>query len=1052
MSSQREKVVNEIFSTEEFYTFSLQCCIDFFYKQMISDKNSSIIKKDDVYIIFAHFEEVLNVNKQFYMHLRSLKEKNELDTNIGSAFKKYIPFFKVYFLYILKAEKGTQLMAKYEQDQRYLDLIDSIQASVPTQTNLDLRSYLIMPVQRLPRYNLLLKELIQNTDENHPDYNNLNSAIEGIKEVTLEVNERVKDIERRAKVLKVQTLITGLKDLQIVEPNRAYVMEGMMIKVCKKANKPRYFYLFNDLLIYGIGNGKISVSEWFYLKNVFIDDADPKLNHAFVIRSDVKSFTVCCDTAEEKNEWVNAINKHAIIQRRNLGDSSAITRPVWVPDSEVKNCSLCNSSFTFVNRRHHCRKCGKCVCGNCSRGKIPLPPKNLLERVCTECFCTATGFKPEPRSDIKEPKSELISQSVSHASRHSEDPSLFLTNFHTFQSKTPDPQPKPKKGRKLSITQMQSNGPQSARELPQRSISPLRSSERKSTKTSHKRSERKSSDRSYANETELIPALVPVDKKKKTKKEIERLGVSHTLTHDALDMSTKSKMTESTRHSIFHRSRSRSRSHSRSNSRDTSPKRQQFSKVGPLISIDSPQGNPNQFYDFVSESKQVCYDLTADIKTDDLLTEKPNQNEQFAVPHFESAIFVSNTDATPQTTPNCSRKTIETKEPQNETTTEFLSDMDLDYSKISLGRSQSVGSTNATPFLRKDSSTFVHDLSSLMESYISKSKSLTETSGESGDSPDHKKYSNQLKESKSLQATPRQRVNDKFFRESNHDTIQFHERIRPLDVQFSHQNKKLTQTKENVEDIEPIVFMCITVLEKNGEHQSNMEKDKHLHSHKKTKTRFHMKYLGEVAISQTTDHSNIYVYENNIHTTEEEETLNKICLNKINNKQKVKIRERLSPVETLPNTPTKSELNELQSFGLEIKPLERSKSFTTQRNEIQGTRIGKQFSMFQSTSSIEPNGNRRSDIENNRKSLNRLTISTSHHLFDTKEIKEDITLSKQERKTLILKETKASQLRPNQIKQQETLFERNRRLFEERIQKQNENERRDYLLRRTAHK
>ena len=31
----------------------------------------------------------------------------------------------------------------------------------------------------------------------------------------------------------------------------------------------------------------------------------------------------------------------------------------WVPDEQVKCCSICSKDFTTLNRKHHCRKCGQ---------------------------------------------------------------------------------------------------------------------------------------------------------------------------------------------------------------------------------------------------------------------------------------------------------------------------------------------------------------------------------------------------------------------------------------------------------------------------------------------------------------------------------------------------------------------------------------------------------------------------------------------------------------------------------------------------------------------
>jgi hypothetical protein len=35
---------------------------------------------------------------------------------------------------------------------------------------MDIEDFLVKPIQRLPKYVLLFKDLLKNTDEDHPDY------------------------------------------------------------------------------------------------------------------------------------------------------------------------------------------------------------------------------------------------------------------------------------------------------------------------------------------------------------------------------------------------------------------------------------------------------------------------------------------------------------------------------------------------------------------------------------------------------------------------------------------------------------------------------------------------------------------------------------------------------------------------------------------------------------------------------------------------------------------------------------------------------------------
>lgn len=61
--------------------------------------------------------------------------------------------------------------------------------------------------------------------------------------------------------------------------------------------------------------------------------------------------------------------------------------PEWLPDHETDTCMSCDSLFTLVKRRHHCRSCGKIFCGDCCRQKAKLLYLDNKEaRVCSNCY------------------------------------------------------------------------------------------------------------------------------------------------------------------------------------------------------------------------------------------------------------------------------------------------------------------------------------------------------------------------------------------------------------------------------------------------------------------------------------------------------------------------------------------------------------------------------------------------------------------------------------------------------------------------------------------
>lgn len=60
--------------------------------------------------------------------------------------------------------------------------------------------------------------------------------------------------------------------------------------------------------------------------------------------------------------------------------------PYWQPDFTTNSCNYCLISFSLLNRKHHCRKCGKIFCYNCWGEKIFLPIYNKKVPVCNSCY------------------------------------------------------------------------------------------------------------------------------------------------------------------------------------------------------------------------------------------------------------------------------------------------------------------------------------------------------------------------------------------------------------------------------------------------------------------------------------------------------------------------------------------------------------------------------------------------------------------------------------------------------------------------------------------
>ncbi|KAG5718596.1 Rac guanine nucleotide exchange factor B [Termitomyces sp. T112] len=108
----------------------------------------------------------------------------------------------------------------------------------PRHSQLNLEGYLLLPVQRIPRYRLLLEELVRSTPPNY-EYEDdpLERALAEISSLANNMNEGKRESESRRKLVQWQSRIRGKFPSPLVQPHRRLIMDGplLLTRVVRKA-------------------------------------------------------------------------------------------------------------------------------------------------------------------------------------------------------------------------------------------------------------------------------------------------------------------------------------------------------------------------------------------------------------------------------------------------------------------------------------------------------------------------------------------------------------------------------------------------------------------------------------------------------------------------------------------------------------------------------------------------------------------------------------------------------------------------------------------------
>jgi hypothetical protein len=84
----------------------------------------------------------------------------------------------------------------------------------------------------------------------------------------------------------------------------------------------------------------------------------------------------------------------------------------WEFDELQPRCASCETEFNPLNRRHHCRLCGKIFCNDCSNQRALIPPSSIV-------LVPKGGKKAKPRSAVEDAYAASFSPD--------EDPDRMLT-------------------------------------------------------------------------------------------------------------------------------------------------------------------------------------------------------------------------------------------------------------------------------------------------------------------------------------------------------------------------------------------------------------------------------------------------------------------------------------------------------------------------------------------------------------------------------------------------------------------------------------------------
>uniref|UniRef100_A0A060T2I9 ARAD1C32560p n=1 Tax=Blastobotrys adeninivorans TaxID=409370 RepID=A0A060T2I9_BLAAD len=206
---QRYNLIRELIHTEEVFASDLTVLRDVYFRKLQDEKYMGYICEEDINSLESNANHVLELSKQFTSNIyrevpgyvqkkcrlvssgSSSSDRSDADivfdvqTNVGQCMLEFIPCMEPVFKYYCDNNRD-QMETCYRIRELASPMVDNwlkecFQESKNRTTAWTLDALLIKPVQRLMKYPLLLRSLLQVTPHHHPDYTPLKEALRQIQ-------------------------------------------------------------------------------------------------------------------------------------------------------------------------------------------------------------------------------------------------------------------------------------------------------------------------------------------------------------------------------------------------------------------------------------------------------------------------------------------------------------------------------------------------------------------------------------------------------------------------------------------------------------------------------------------------------------------------------------------------------------------------------------------------------------------------------------------------------------------------------------------------------
>ncbi|XP_051999617.1 rho guanine nucleotide exchange factor 5-like isoform X1 [Xyrauchen texanus] len=313
-----QEVRFEVVTSEASYYRSLDIVVDNF---VLSKQLNILLTSQDKNWLFSRLNDVRAVSHSFLSQLEEKVESDIMHFTVCDIIIKHCPRFrKVYVPYLTNQSYQDKTYQRLmDGSHEFRRVVEKLERN-PVCQRLPLRSFLILPFQRITRLKLLVQNIVKRTAPKTKDETHAITAMKLLEKMIKDSNESISQMKNIESLVTLNAKVDfECRTLPLISQSRRLVREGPVTELrdfsLKEPERSVYMHLFNDYLLLSLWKegGRFTVIDHAPVSELRVENCRFKLHslkkNLFRLYMGNKAVLLRTDTQVDKLRWISALSR-----------------------------------------------------------------------------------------------------------------------------------------------------------------------------------------------------------------------------------------------------------------------------------------------------------------------------------------------------------------------------------------------------------------------------------------------------------------------------------------------------------------------------------------------------------------------------------------------------------------------------------------------------------------------------------------------------------------------------------------------------------------------